>query len=145
MQISKLKNYASESSLNNIFSSIEKTLVSHGAKQIVRDYDADGRVVSISFLVTTPKGDFGVRLPARVERVKALFDQQRVKYKPDQPYRTAWATIRDWISAQMALLDWEAVKLEEIFLPYMVHRDGRTFFETMERRGFYLTDESSTD
>jgi hypothetical protein len=138
MQTSKLKNYASGSPLPNIFTNIEKTLVTHGAKQIVRDYDGDGNVSAISFLVTTSKGEIMVRLPARTERVKALFDKQGIKYRPDQPYRTAWATIRDWVSAQMALLEWEMVKLEEIFLPYMVHYDGHTYFEKLEERGFLL-------
>ena len=67
-----------------------------------------------------------------------LFDQQGIRYKEDQPYRTAWATIRDWVSAQMALLDWDMVKLEEIFLPYMVHYDGHTYFEKLEEHGFVL-------
>ena len=40
-----LKNYASTASLPNIFAAIEKTLSSHGAKQIIRDYDGQGRSV----------------------------------------------------------------------------------------------------
>jgi hypothetical protein len=37
----------------------------------------------------------------------------------------------------MAMLDTEMVKLEEIFLPYMT-KDGQTYFELLEDRGFML-------
>lgn len=129
-----LKNYASTSALPNIFSAIKKTLSTHGAGQIIEDYK-DGRIVAISFVVNTKKGPMGVRLPARFEKVSAIFDQQGYRYKEDQPYRTAWATIRDWVDAQMALIDWEMVKVEEVFLPYAVGQDGRTLFEKFEEKG----------
>lgn len=136
--MSKLKNYASTASLPNIFGAIEKTLVEHGAKQIVRDYDGEGRISSISFLVDTKSGTIGIKLPARYDKVEQIFNQQGIRYKPEQPYRTAWATIRDWVDAQMALIDWEMVKPEEVFLPYAVNRDGRTYFEVIESKGFNL-------
>lgn len=123
-----LKNYESSSPIPNIFAEIEKTLATHGAKQIVRDYDGQGRIISIAFIAPTPKGDLMVKLPARFDRVEQIFKEQGIRYKPEQPYRTAWATIRDWLSAQMALFDWEMVKLEEVFLPYVMH-EGITLFE----------------
>lgn len=133
-----LKNYASTSALPNIFNAIDKTLTTHGAKQITKDYDQQGRIKAISFIITTKKGDLGVKLPARFDQVQRIFDEQGVRYKPEQPYRTAWATIRDWVDAQMALIDWEMVKLEEVFLPYMKDHDGRTYFEVLENRNFSL-------
>jgi len=38
----------------------------------------------------------------------------------------------------MALIDWDMVKPEEVFLPYAVNNDGRTYFEVIEERGFNL-------
>lgn len=133
-----LKNYRSEAPLLSIFRDIEKTLVDHGAKQVARSYDGQGRTTEISFVVETKSGPLGIRLPARFDRVEAIFKDQNIPHRPDQPYRTTWATIRDWLSAQMALLDWEMVKLEEIFLPYAVGQDGQTFFEVVENKGFLL-------
>lgn len=129
-----LKNYESSSPLPNIFAAIEKTLTEHGAKQVVRDYD-NGLITAISFVVETKRGPLAVKLPARFDRVKAIFDEQGLHYKEGQPYRTAWATIRDWVGAQMALIDWEMVKIEEVFLPYAVHPNGQTFFEVFESKG----------
>jgi hypothetical protein len=38
----------------------------------------------------------------------------------------------------MALLEIGMAKIEEVFLPYMQDREGVTFFERMEQRGFLL-------
>ena len=133
-----LKNYASTSSLSNIFNAIDKVLVSHGAKQIVKDYDDNGKISSISFIIQTAKGNLSIRLPARYDQVERIFEEQGIRYKPEQPYRTAWATIRDWIDVQMALIDWEMVKFEEVFLPYAVVKSGKTYFEVLENRDFQL-------
>jgi len=56
----------------------------------------------------------------------------------DQARRTAWANIRDWLDAQMALIETEQVKLEEIFLPYMTDRSGKTLFEYMQENDFKM-------
>lgn len=133
-----LKNYASTAALPNIFAAIEKTLVSHGAKEIVRNYQEDGKVSAIRFTVQTSKGLIAIQLPARYKAVQRIFEEQGVRYKEDQPYRTAWATIRDWVDSQMALIDWDMVKPEEVFLPYAVDKSGRTFFEVIEGQGFQL-------
>ena len=133
-----LTNYASTSAMPNIFADIEKQLLSHNAKQIVKDFDNQGKVTAIAFVVNVNGNDVAIRLPARFDRVEAIFREQGLKYKPEQPYRTAWATIRDWVRSQMALIDWEIVKMEEVFLPYAVNRDGKTFFEIIEQKQFLL-------
>ena len=76
---------------------------------------------------------------ARFDRVEQIFENEGTRYQPDQPYRTAWATIRDWVDSQMALLDWEMVKIEEIFLPYAVGREGKTYFEQFEQGKLLLS------
>ena len=91
-----------------------------------------------------------VKLPARVEKAQAVLKKQwdegiishkngkEQTYGYAQAYRVAWRNILDWVQAQMALLEIEMVKMEEIFLPYMQDRQGVTYFERMEQRGFLL-------
>jgi hypothetical protein len=55
-----------------------------------------------------------------------------------QPYRTGWKNIHDWIVSQMAMLDTEMVKIEEVFLPYLMHKSGQSVFEWMEGRNYML-------
>ncbi len=135
-----LKNYRSEMLIGRIFESIMKMLASHGAGQIAFEYGGEGRVVGISFVVETPRGVLSIRLPAKIENVARVMELQRADgwRNREQVYRTAWKNIHDWIAAQMALLETEMVKLEEIFLPYIADREGRTLFERMEERGFLL-------
>lgn len=115
---------------------IQKILIEHNAKSINFEYK-DGRVVGIIFVLEVKGKDFGFKIPARVENVKRIFDKQGYRYDPDQPYRTAWANIRDWVDAQMALIESEQAKTEEVFLPYMIV-DGKTktLFESYEDSGF---------
>lgn len=125
--------------INRIFANIQKMLVGAGARQIMFEYDDNGLSTGITFVVNTPKGQIPVKLPVRLEKIRRVFDRDGVSYRDEmQPYRTGWKNIHDWIDAQLALLDTEMVKLEEIFLPYMATPDGHTFFEVMENKGFML-------
>jgi hypothetical protein len=44
----------------------------------------------------------------------------------DQAVRTAWRIVKDWVEAQMALVETQMVTTAEVFLPYAVMKDGRT-------------------
>lgn len=146
-----IKNYTSNST--QTFDKIQKILISHKAKSIMFDYDEAGKIKKLNFLIDIKGVDVAFQLPARVEKVEAIFlqnkkdkakyqwDRDRVVLSDDerqQSYRTAWANIRDWLDAQMALIDTEQVKLEEVFLPYAVDKQGKTYFEVIDSQGFNL-------
>jgi hypothetical protein len=57
-----------------------------------------------------------------------------------QAVRIAWRIVKDWVRAQMAILETEMVRMEQIFLPYMITRDNQTLYEAMVDRGFHLTE-----
>lgn len=137
-----IKNASSVASLPRIFEAIQKTLVNHKAKHITYSYDNE-RIVAIEFVIDINGIDRPFKLPARIKNVEVImygkgFLSQTQK---TQAYRTAWANIRDWISAQMAIIDTGMVKAEEIFLPYMVANDGRTFYEVMTEQQFLLPEQ----
>lgn len=46
--------------------------------------------------------------------------------------------LKDWVEAQMALLDIEMVRFEEIFLPYIQTETGQTVYERLEEKQFLL-------
>jgi len=133
-----LKNYTSGMAINRIFDGIQKMLVEHGAKQIMFDYD-DGLAIGLTFTIQTPKGMLPIKLPVRIERIRKVFGNDGIYCKDDmQPYRTGWKNVYDWVAVQMAMIDTEMVKLEEVFLPYMAGQGGKTYFEILENRGFML-------
>lgn len=123
-----LLNYSTKVDIYATLGAIQGQLVKHGAKKIMQDYDDQGRIVSISFLIDTPAGVRGIRLPANVDAVQKVLARQKVKCDREQAERVAWRIVKDWVEAQMAILESEMVQADEIFLPYMVNDKGQTFF-----------------
>lgn len=57
----------------------------------------------------------------------------------NQAIRTAWRVIRDWVEAQLALVEINMVTVPQVFLPYAIMRDGKTLSEHIESNpGFLL-------
>src|SRR5690348_1892220 len=63
-----LKNFRSEIAVEKIFAELQKTLGTHGAKQISFDYGDDGRVQGVQFVIKVQNRFIPIRLPARVEK-----------------------------------------------------------------------------
>jgi peroxiredoxin family protein len=63
---------------------------------------------------------------------------KNIKDTKEQAERVAWRILKDWVEAQMALLDIEMVKMEEIFMPYIVDQKGQTLYEKLEQKQFLL-------
>ncbi|MBA7582604.1 hypothetical protein ES708_24536 [subsurface metagenome] len=127
---------------------IQGILAAHGAKSILTDYAEDGTVEAIAFKIRTPQGDIGIRLPINPGAVlKVLTSQynsgkvQRRYVNRAQAVRVAWRIVKDWVQAQMAILETEMVKMEQIFLPYAITKDGQTVYELFEQSKFKMLGE----
>lgn len=124
-----IKNYTSTVSVNQSMAEIQGALASHGARKIMVDFDEQGQPEGIAFGIETPGGPRAFNLPANVEGVRAVFAQQKVKPQEGQAERTAWRNIRDWVMAQMAIIEAGQVTVEEVFLPYLTDGRGRTLYQ----------------
>ena len=124
-----IMNYTTKVDVFATLGEIQGQLVKHGAKKIMQDYDNDGHITALSFLIDTPNGPRGVKLPANVDAVWNALTTQKVKCDRDQAERVAWRIVKDWVAAQMAILESEMVQLDEIFLPYMLNDKGQTLFQ----------------
>lgn len=134
-----LLNYTTKVDIFTTLGQIQSMLVKHGAKKILQEYDNDGNVDAVSFLINTPIGMQAVKLPAKVDAVQKVLLKQKVKVDRDQAERVAWRIIKDWVEAQMAILESEMVSLDEIFLPYMVNREGETVYKLFTQKRIFLT------
>lgn len=129
-------------------SEIEYILMKHNAKSIMKNYDGES-ITGLSFLIDTGFQQVPVRLPVKVyECLKVLQKEKQrgtknIKATKEQAERVAWRILKDWVEAQMALLDIEMVSFEEIFLPYIETRNGQTVYEVLEQKQFLL--EGQTD
>lgn len=124
-----IKNYTTEVDVYKSLGEIQAALAGHGARKIMVDYDTAGQPTGVMFMLETPAGPRGFCLPANVAGVQAVFAQQKVKTKAGQAERTAWRNIRDWVLAQMAIIEAGQVDLEEVFLPYLTDGRGRTLYQ----------------
>jgi hypothetical protein len=104
-----IKNYTTSIPVTKTVMQIEEMVVAKmKARQFFKDYK-DGEITGVVFIIPTDNGDRAFKLPARVEQVMKMVKN------PDQAKRTAWRNIHDWIDAQIALIETEQVKAEEIF------------------------------
>lgn len=137
-----IKNYTTTINANKTIGEIQELLSKHGATAIMTEY-SNGNVTGLSFKIMTPRGEMGVRLPANTDRVLQVLRNQRkknnkVKDTMEQATKTAWRIIKDWIDAQMAILETEMVEMEEIFLPYMINNDGQTLYQAFKNNQLML-------
>lgn len=137
-----IKNYTTTVPAAQSVAEIVGALAAHGATKIQQDYDA-GRPVSIAFVIDTPAGLRAFRLPNSAARVKAVLLRQKVKADDLQAERVAWRILRDWVMAQMAILETEMVTMDEVMLPYMVDDMGRTVYELYQSRQLLIGEGAS--
>jgi len=139
-----LANYTTTVSAARTVAEIQDILAKHGAKEILSNYSDDGIIESLSFIVSTSHGNLGFHLPVNPDAVQKILSKQlrvpRSLQTHEQAVKIAWRIVRDWVRAQMAILETEMVKMEQIFLPYMITPDNRTLYENMADKGFYLTE-----
>lgn len=146
-------NYTTQVKVETTIIEIEKLLSQSGAQKILKEYDNEGNICSISFIIATPNGDLPFRLPMNQDAVLQTLKNQSGEYKRSggqnkrvvplnkvnsaQAARVGWRIIKDWLEAQLALYFLQMVKIEEIFLPYMYNeQSGKTMFQLLEDRNF---------
>lgn len=128
-----IANYSTTVTALKSIGEIQGILVARGAKAIIMNYDDTGEPVGLSFLIKTQFGDMPFRLPANTELVQKVLNRQRVRTSVtrEMASRVAWRILKDWVRAQMAILETEMVTIDQIFLPYLEARDGKTLYQVM--------------
>ena len=137
--------YTTKVPVSRTISQIQAKLVEHGARAIIMEYGDDGRVDALAFNVKMPNRDLPIRLPINTAATLKVLQRQAADReipagyaKDDHAYRVAWRNIYHWVSAQMALLSTEMVKMDEIFLPYVITPGGQTIYQVVAGKDFLL-------
>lgn len=136
-----LLNYTTQIDVEKTIGEIQKMLGKHGASKIMTDY-SDGVISALSFAITVNDQARGFRLPCDWRPVLTLMKNDpkvpRRLCDQTQAVRVAWRIVKDWVEAQMALIDTSMVRTEDVFLPYTVMGDGRTLAENVQDGKFLL-------
>jgi hypothetical protein len=132
-----LLNYTTSISADKTIGEIQKLLVKAGARAILANYRDDGTIDALSFQMPVEAGQLvGFKLPCDPEPVLLILKRDpkvpnRLKDR-DQALRVAWRIVKDWVEAQLAIIETRMVKPEQVFLPYAVTQSGETVFERFE-------------
>jgi len=141
-----LKNYTTSISPEKTIGEIEIILSKHGASHIFKMYD-NGIPKAVAFKMIINGQDISFKLPMEEDKILQVFKNavhnkglsKRYWEDREQARRTGWRIIKDWVDSQMALLEINVVKFEEIFLPYMYDANtDETLFQKLEKKGFNL-------
>lgn len=141
-----LKNYTTTIKVEKTINEIQQILAKHKAKAILTEYGDIGNVIAVSFKIETPQGILGIRLPAKQDNVLKVLRTQKIKNSAikatnEQAERTAWRNVKDWIDAQMALIETEMVTIDEVFLPYIMNNKGQTLYEVFKENNYLMLGE----
>jgi hypothetical protein len=128
-----LLNYTTAVPVARTIGQVQALLVEAGARSIQTDYDGVGTPVGLAFMVETMNGPRGFKLPVQSFRVQQVLKRDRKvqpRYQtPEHAERVAWRIVKDWLEAQLAIIQTEMVTLDQVMLPYMTGDDGRTVYE----------------
>lgn len=136
-------NYTTTVDAFKTVSEIEYILMKHSAKSIMKNFE-DDHIVGLSFLIDVGNQQIPVRLPVKIDECLEILKNEKqkgtknIKATREQAEKVAWRILKDWIEAQMALLDIHMVQLQEIFLPYIELPDGNTIYQTLEQKQFMI-------
>ena len=110
-------------------------LAQHGASAIGITYELT-KPTGLSFVIDTPYGPRSFALPVNVRGTqKALQENYRRGKIPrryselDQAERVAWRVLKDWLEAQLALIEAGVADMTQVMLPYMQGDDGLTVWQ----------------
>jgi len=137
-----IKNYTTKLSALQSVAKIQEALISHGAVGIQMMYDRDQRISSLAFALPFKDGkNLSFQLPCEWRKFQQVLINQGIKRsgEDEYAYRVAWANLKDWVLAQMALYETEIVTMPQIFLPFVVTKNG-TLFDQFKDKGQLLLD-----
>jgi len=119
---------------------IQRKLAKAGAQAILCEYDDNGVMSAMSFRTQTPHGAIFFRLPAQMDGVyRALCKDSKVPRRlktHEQAAKVAWRILKDWIEAQLAIIESGLAELTQVFLPYAQDANGSTVYESIKNKGF---------
>jgi hypothetical protein len=140
-----IKNYTADVPVERTIAEIQKILSENGAQGLALEFHK-GYIKDIFFKIRLHDKDLPFRLPSKPDNVYAAlfagmqYENRLRNERMKKAEAIAWRICKSWLEAQITLINLEQVKMEEVFLPYLVMPSNKTLFETMEQNQFLLPD-----
>lgn len=136
-------NYTTSITVEKTTGEIQGKLAKAGAQAVMSEYDAEQVLCAVSFRMLCSGVMVSFRLPAKIDRIYVLLQRddkvpRKLKTR-EQAARVAWRIIKDWIEAQLAIVEAEQAEMVEVFLPYAQNpTTGKTLFEQLANDEFAM-------
>lgn len=132
-----IKNYTTQVNMHRTVAEIQGILGQKGAKLVSVEYGDDGNPAAVKFGLLINGTPIPFRLPCNIDGVYRALQRERSKsYRysnqnvdRERAPHVAWRIVKNWVEAQMALVEAEQAQLAEVFLPYHVADNGTTLFQ----------------
>ncbi len=131
-------NYTTGIQVEKTAAEIQAKLGRAGAQAVMCEYENE-IVTHISFRIKTTHGLINFRLPANADGVLRAMQKAKLsasKCTKEQAQRVAWRIVKDWVEAQLAIIEAEMATLTEVFLPYAQQPNGKTVYNNLLEGGF---------
>lgn len=136
-------NYTTKVPSSRTVAEIQATLGAKGATHVSVDYSG-GRAQAVVFGLNIGPTLVNFKLPCNAAGVSVALRKERpgasMWRDAEQCERIAWRIVKDWVEAQMALVEANQAELGEVFMPYAIHKNGRTFFNNFKEQQLALGD-----
>jgi len=119
-------------------------LVQIGANEINQTFEG-GKIVGIKWMLTIHGQPRLFEMPVRTEGVYRILQSRHKSWDQTRYHdvdkvkaeRVAWRQLLRWIEAQIAMIQTQMARAEEVFLPYLYDpATGTTLFRWMDERRF---------
>ncbi len=134
-------NYTTSIKCEKTIMEIQKCLVKHGATKITTDY-ADQIPVGVTFCLLMSGSLVAFSLPVNYNGVlKSMSTDKKVPKRlvtQEQALKVSWRIIKDWVEAQLAIVEAQLAEMAEVFLPYAVTNNGKTLYQEIGSTGILL-------
>lgn len=128
-----LLNYTTTVDATRTIAEIQQILAAKGALSVSVDYDNTGFPSAVTFKVMINGHEVWYRLPSKYDEAeRALLASRDIPErfkKREQAIRVCWRILKDWVEAQMAIIQLGQAELAEVFFPYAIDAtSGLTLF-----------------
>lgn len=131
-------NYTTKVKADKTAGEIQAILGKGGALAVMSEY-INGEVSAISFRLEITGQILSFRLPINAENVFSILKKEDIRNEfknKEQAKRTAWRILKDWVEAQLALVESNQADMAEVFLPHLQDSSGQTIYEKLKSGGF---------
>lgn len=129
-------NYTTKIDSYKTITEIQQRLGKAGATKMIIDNDIKGLPTALTFCIEWHGSPLAFALPCNFEGVlKSMKKSSKVPRSmctEEQALRTGWRIVKDWVEAQLAIVEAELAGMAEVFLPYAVTKSGTTLYKHIE-------------